>query len=463
MKVLGKVALAAVALSLVGRAPASAQAWKWDWGINGGYSWLSDVLDQSQTGVADASGGSSIYLDNGLLGGTQLTYWVGKNFALRANMRYTSRDLKGSDMGDAADFDFVENIHLWGGTIDGMLRFKGPADEYSGTEFLPYLAFGAGLKWHNPAGDRFTCNDATEGKSWSCAPFTTGIPATPKTWAFGEQKVFTGLVGLGADWRLSRNFAIRTEVNDQIFKPQIYVATASGTTDTYTLPDGDETEAKVVHEIAAQVGLHFLFGVPRPVVAVVPPPAPAPTPIVETPRPVETPKPRIDDISVCVVDPTVAGGLRMQNALYRYEQRDTMVMVNGSNVPLRNAIGSVTVANNADWYVRGTPLMMTVGTEQVQFLTTGSPTMVTSSDLAYLGTINGLPIYADRDDVADVRDELEELNRAQRGTDLGKILSEHKDLREEMSDVKLFYVPFQPTGCVFQGVQMQQPVRKGKQ
>jgi hypothetical protein len=100
---------------------------------------------------------------------------------------------------------------------------------------------------------------------------------------------------------------------------------------------------------------------------------------------------------------------------------------------------------------------------KVEFVTTNTPRVVEASELAFLGTINGLPVYADRDDVQDVRAQLDELNRAQRGTDLAKILEEHKDLRQDLADVKIFYVPMQPTGCVFQAVQRQEQVRKNKE
>ena len=72
-----------------------------------------------------------------------------------------------------------------------------------------------------------------------------------------------------------------------------------------------------------------------------------------------------------------------------------------------------------------------------------------------------MPVYADRAEVQDVIEELDELNAANRGTDLGKILEEHKDLREDLNDVNVVYVPLYSTGCVFQGVQRQEEVRKG--
>lgn len=276
MRLVQKVALAAALLPLVAT-PVSAQRWKWDFGVNGGYSWLTNMLDEDQTGLSgDEIGGSKIRFDSGWLVGSQLGYWFGPSVGLRANFRYADRDVVGNNLDD---FSFVDAVNLWGGTIDLMYRFKKPAAEYTGTEFLPYIALGAGLKWQNPGGDQFTCIDPEESDSFACGPFTTGLPAAARTFVVAEESQFAGLVGLGADWRVARNWSIRTELSDQIFKPQIFVALPTGV-NTYTLTNGDDRVANTVHELGAQVGVHYLFGVPRPTpVAIVPaPPAPTPPP-----------------------------------------------------------------------------------------------------------------------------------------------------------------------------------------
>jgi hypothetical protein len=447
-------------------APVSAQAWKWDFGINGGWSTISKFLSEDETGLSEETPSSSMKFASGFLLGTQLTYWPGSKFGIRANLRFGSRDIKGSDMPD--DFDFVEDINLWGGTGDLLFRFKAPADEYVGSEFLPYFALGVGGKWHNPGGDQYTCADPEEDKTWTCGIFTTGaIGPNQQQWAIGEQKVLNFHAGLGADWRLSRNFALRMELSDQIFQPQVYKSSGPTTGTLFTLTDGDENESKWVHELGAQLGMHFLFGVPRPVpVAVVPAPAePTPPPVVTPPPPPPPPAPTRETVTVCVIDPTAPGGIRMETTAFYMSNapRDTMIVVNGQEVLLRNAVGNVVVATNADWYVRGQPLTMTVGKEKIEFQTTGTARMVEASDLAFLGTVNGMAIYADKDDVTDIREEIDELNRANRGSDLAKILEEHKDLREDLAKVRTFYVPLQPTGCVFQAVLQQEQVRKNKQ
>jgi hypothetical protein len=452
MKLFGKVALAAALVPLVA-APVSAQRWKADFGINGGYSWLTNFLGEEETGLTDAAG-SKIRFSSGWMAGSQLTYWPAAKFGLRANFRYADREINGDDFDDIAeDLSLWESVNLWGGTIDLMFRFNEPAAEYNGMEFLPYLALGAGGKWHNPSNDRFTCTDLEESDAQTCAPFTTGT----STFALAESRRFAGLIGLGADWRVARNWSLRTELSDQIFKPRVYAVTPAGG-NNFTLPNGDENPAKVVHELGAQVGLHYLFGVPRPQrVAVVVPAPPAPAP------PAPPPAPREETITVCVIDPTATGGMRTESAIFLPEKGDTLLTVNGQRVLLRDAVGNVVVASNANWHVSGAPLVMMIGTEKVEFVTIGTARMVEASDLAFMGTINGLPVYADRDEVQDVIAEIDELNRAQRGAELGKILSEHKDLHEDLADVKIFYVPLQPTGCVFQAVQIREQVRKNKE
>jgi hypothetical protein len=450
MRLVRNAAMAAALLSLAA-APTSAQQWKWDWGINVGYSWLGNILDEEDTGLPDDLGGQKIFLKNGSLVGTQFTFWTGPKFGLRLNARYGSRDLKGNNLDDVnEDFDFVEDVNLWGTTLDGLIRFKAPQPEFAGMEMLPYLALGAGLKWHNPSGDNFTCTDTVENEQFACAPFTAGT----QTFAMAEANNVMGLIGLGADWRLGRSLALRTEIGDRIWDVRVHPVTAAGGTNFNTAA-GDDDVSDDIHEIYGQLGLTFLFGVARPVaVAVAPAPEPAPAPV--------TPAPEIrrESISVCVIDPTAPGGIRMQTATL-IEGRDTVVTVSGTDRPLRDAVGNVMVASNADWYVRGQPLTMNIGTQKVEFATYGTARTIESGDLAFLGTVNGVPVYADRDEVQDVIEELNELNRAQRGRDLGKLLEEHKDLREDLEDVKVVYVPLYSTGCVFQGVQRQEEVRKG--
>jgi hypothetical protein len=437
MKLASKAVLLGALMLPMAAAPASAQSWKWDLSLGGGYAWYRSFLDNTNApGLAEDD---KVKFNKSPFLGAQLTFWPSQRIGIRVNGTYADTDVQSDD-----DVTYLESVNLWSGTGDLLFRFKRPAEEFAGMEVLPYLALGAGVKWMNGAEDMETCNDVEEGESFNCNTFTVGT----QRFALAESNNLMGLVGLGADWRFSRSLALRTEIGDRIWDARVHPLSAVGnnTTDTDVSDD--------IHEVYGQVGLTFLFGVARPPVVAVAPPAPAPTP-----TPV-TPEVRRESISVCVVDPTAPGGIRMQTATL-IEGRDTVITVGGSDRPFRESVGNVMVASNADWYVRGQPLSMTVGNQKVEFATYGSARTIEATDLSFLGTVNGVPVYADKDEVADVIEELNELNRAQRGTDLGKILEEHKDLREDLEDVKVVYVPLYSTGCVFQGVQRQEEVRKG--
>ncbi len=435
MRLASKVALVGTLLLPVAAAPAAAQSWKWDLTLGGGYSWFNNNIDQDHApGLADDDAigfGSAPFLPR-LCG-----FWPSQRIGLRANATYADTDFEN----DAATY--VGTVNLWSGTGDLLFRFRQPAEEFTSMELLPYLALGVGAKWVNPAGTGATCTDTEEGEDFECSTFD----AAGTRFALAKATTLMGLVGLGADWRLARNIGLRTEVGDRIWDAPIHAL------DALTNNTTDEDVGGAVHELYGQLGLSFLFGVQSPPVVAVapPPPAPAPTPVPEVRR---------EAISVCVIDPTSPGGVRMQAATL-IEGRDTVITVGGTDRPLRESVGNVMVASNADWYVRGQPLTMNIGTQSVEFATYGTARTIEATELAFLGTVNGVPVYADRDEVQDVIEELNELNRAQAGTDLGKILEEHKDLREDLNDVKVLYVPLYSTGCVFQGVQRQEEVRKG--
>lgn len=441
MKVLVRVAAAAALLVPLVASPASAQRYKVDFGLNGGYSWYSAMLGSDETGAED----EDARFDANWLAGSQLTFWFTPRIGLRANMTYTDTDLK------VEDFTAHDHMNLWSGTGDLMFRFREPNEEWLGSEMLPYIALGLGGKWINPAADWATCSGGEEDEESSCHPFTAGNQA----FAIEEATSLAGLVGLGTDWRVAPNFAVRLEVNDRIYKPEVYEISGTGSAFTRS----GENVSKVVHEIGGQIGLHILAGLQQPeVVAVAPAPPPPPPPPAEEPPP----PPREESIMVCVVDPTDPAGLRMQEAVYLVDAGDTVVVVNGQRQPLNSAVGTVVVAGNQPWFVSGAPLVVDVGATNYEYLTYQGAVRIEPSRLTYLGTVNGLPVYADRDQVADVADQLADVREAQATGELDDILDEEEDLREAVDALQVVYVPLQPTGCVFQPLQRQQQVRKGK-
>ncbi|MGQ0560817.1 MAG: hypothetical protein ACT443_02970 [Gemmatimonadota bacterium] len=457
MKLVRVVAMLGALLVPVVTSPASAQSWKWDLNVNGGYSWFNDMLSAENSGISGA-GEDDLKFEAGPLVGAQLTFWPSTRIGIRVNGTYADNALEANNFTMTSPLNSgLDHVNLWSASGDLLFRFVRPDEDFDGMEFLPYLALGLGAKWHNPAGDAFTCRDVEEGKTFSCAPLTIQSGSTAgSNFALAEANSLMGLVGLGADWRIARSFAIRTEVGDRIWDARLHATTGTPTTgNTITLAQGDTDFGDDVHEIYAQAGLTFLFGVARPeVVAVVAPPAPVepePAPVISR-----------EAITVCVIDPTAPGGIRLQTATL-VGGRDTVVVVGGTDRPLTESVGNVVIASNADWFVRGQPLVINVGDDNtLEFLTVGSTRMIESGDLAFVGTLNGMAVYADRDDVADIIVELDEINRTRPGTDLSVILTDNRVLRTELEDVDVLYVPTAATGCVFQAVQLQEQVRKGK-
>jgi hypothetical protein len=222
------------------------------------------------------------------------------------------------------------------------------------------------------------------------------------------------------------------------------------------------------HEPAANVNLHaraglsLLLGGSERVAAVTsapPPPQPAP---VTTALPAPPPPPVENAIAVCVIDPAQPFGIRMQNALYRVEQGDTVVMQNGDRVPLSQVAGNAMVVGDAGWYLRGEQLSMTVGSQTVRYLAYPSATQIDPNRIAYIGDINGYPVYADRDAISDFSSALNTARAAHPNGDLGAILAERRDLRDALEDVAILYVPLQRTDCIFQPMQLMDPVIKGR-
>ena len=165
---------------------------------------------------------------------------------------------------------------------------------------------------------------------------------------------------------------------------------------------------------------------------------------------------------VCVIDPAAPGGIRMQEAWFRHEQRDTVVDAAGQRVALRTQIGDVPTAARADWYVRGEPLNFMVGTRRMEFHTYQTPRLIEPAMLTYLGRVNGVPVYADRDQAQRFAAQLQTARAAQTNHELAAMLTANRELRDGIADLGVLYVPMQPIGCVFQGLQQMEGVGKGK-
>jgi hypothetical protein len=481
MQVLRRAAIAmALALPLA-TLPLTAQKYRWDFNVNGGYSWLTgDLVDRDvflfdDLDVIDEldflDPFRDVSLGNGPIFGAQLGYWFGgsKRVGLRANFAFTDSDVETFGRVDRLFIDediifgrgdfFDTDVNLWSGSGDLLVRFKTPNTRWDGMEWLPYVALGLGAQWINPAGSTFTLVDNIDidiGDGINIGG-NSGVPIACRRrlvfetlldnnrCAFLEEgSSLMGLLAIGMDLRLAPSFAIRLEFGDRIYEAPIAAAVAFDEDFPFVfanIGDFDNT----VNQLYLTAGAAILFGLEHPPrrVTVVPRPAPPPPP-----------PPATEEITVCVIDPTYAGGVRNITATRHLSTGDTTVMKNGQSVPLSVAVGTVPVASNSTWYISGAPLEIGTAPNRLVYVSVGGARMINPDELAYLGTINGMPVFADRLTLAPV------LMNLGPNTDLNRLVTESSGAREALESVTTVYVPLQPTGCVFQAMQKQVEVRK---
>ena len=481
MQVLRRAALAMAFTLPLAALPLDAQFYKWDFNVNGGYSWLSgDMFDRNDFDVFDdfdidgfdfLNGGNTVSLGDGGTVGAQLGYWFSKRFGLRANFAYADSDIPRRDdlLFDPDIFDpilfndfglFDHDVNLWSGTGDVLIRLNTPRTRWDGFEWLPYVALGIGAQWINASGSGFSVIDNIDidldgdldgfidvggdnGLPIRCS-ITTIVP---RTCAFlKDGSTLSGLIGLGMDFRFAPSFAVRLEVADRIYQPDV-VRVVQDDLFPFVFAEVGGDLGSTINQISLTLGANFLFGLQHPParVVVAPPPRPAPPP---------PPPPSTEEITVCVVDPTYAGGLRNITATRNLTTGDTTVMKNGDRVQLHDAVGNVPTASNSSWYVSGAPLEIGMAPNSIKYLTVGGARNIEPNDLAFIGTINGIPVFADRMTLSPV------LSNLGPNTDLNRLLMEAPNARAALETVSVIYVPLQPTGCVFQALQKQVEVRK---
>lgn len=435
-------ALAVAVTGLFGAAPADAQdfpGYRFDLGINGGFAWYSDILDDTHLG--DAQNDNDVKFESGWILGANATYWATPMFGIRANGTYSERPLVlGSfDELDAndEDNDLMEDVNLWSASGDLMFRPMAEGLRFGRLASMPFLALGVGVKSINIAGEEPVTADKG-GRFFN---------AGGQRWALVEDKQLMGLAAIGTDFRLADNFALRLELGDRFWDGPVW-------SEADIAAGNEEDTGNVVHELYLTLGTQFLLGLEAPEVVAVAPAPPAPRPQPE-PEPVE------ERIRVCVVDPSVEGGLTTVDAIYLPETRDTVVVRNGTRRAFSTVVPRVTVANEADWFVRGEPLTMTLADDAtIEYTTWQSARMIDADQLTLVGTSRGLPVYASVDDVRDFRTDWDAARRAAGTDDLDAIVAQNAALAAELEDVEFLYVPLRPTGCVFQTVRVVEQVQK---
>lgn len=457
-----RVVLAGVAMLCTAVATAEAQSYRFDVGVNGGFSIWTKALS------ADETGGAAAKFSSGWLTGAQLTLWPASRIGIRANGAYEDRSLEGSD-GDlvavAGGPESLEHVNIWSGTLDLLFRLRQPAMDFQSGEWLPYIAVGGGVRWVNPAGDPHTTIDPPNEKFWTSVPFR-GSSTASRAFSLGELYQPMFLAGLGSDVRVAPSVAVRLEIGDRMSKPKIYEIQTNASPTTSVAINGEDNQASLAHELYGQLGLHLTFGGARAmaVVAAPPPetPPPPPPPPPAAPPPAPPPAPREEQITVCVIDPATSGGMRSVSAVRVLSTGDTMVVRGADRVPFNTTVPTVTVVGTTDWYIAGRPLAVPIAQRQAQYLATGRASPMGTGQLVLVGSVQGVPLYAERSTLGASADRLQQMN-ANGPIDLAATLRTDAELRTTFASVQTLYVPSQTVGCVFQPLQLQEDVRKGGQ
>jgi opacity protein-like surface antigen len=466
MEIFRKAALTMAFALPLGAVPLTAQVYHWDATAFGGYSWLTGkVLDRADFDFlfdndVDVLDNDHVNLGNGGMFGGQLGYWFNNRWGLRGNFAYTNSDVEARRFvfnGDPFDL-FDHNVNLYGLTGDLMVRLNTPRTRWDGFEWLPYVALGIGAQWVSPGGTDFRIIDddfdtiIDDDLIDDDRDGTDAIPircsAILDRCAVLEQSTrFTGLAAIGMDFRFTPSFGLRLEAGDRIWEAPVKEVFVDPDFPFFFVESRDL--GNTINQLYVTLGATFMFGFEHPPVrAAAVPPRPAPPP------PPPPPPPSTEQISVCVVDPTSAEGVRMITATRNLTTGDTTVNKNGTTMSLSSALGNVPVAGNATWYIRGAPLTLGMGPKPLQFTPVGGERHIEASQLAYLGTVDGMPVFADRNTVAPG------LTNLGPNTDLNRLLTESADARKAFESVSVLYVPTQPSGCAFTAVQKVQEVRK---
>ena len=160
-----------------------------------------------------------------------------------------------------------------------------------------------------------------------------------------------------------------------------------------------------------------------------------------------------------MADPIAPGGIMTISGIYRSATRDTVVLQAAGRLPLAKVSESIPVAQNSPWYAASQPLSIVVGRRRSEFARYATPRIIAPGEIALLGRMAGLGVYAPAREVAPMRAILEAESAA--GKDLERTLNAHREIQAAMDKIELLYVPVQAAGCVFQPLRRVARQRRG--
>jgi hypothetical protein len=449
--ILKGVALSAVAAAVMAM-PAQSQTGRFGLGIHGA------VMHP-----ADQANGPNTYLgfdEKPGLGGS-LNLWLGetRRWGLLTNGTWSKWGRFEAGTTALNPFPNKEVTMAMG---DLSLAFR-PITPSGSSRFLPYLSLGLGALHINPHNTTPFTSDTSicaNGGGSTC-DFTAANVRLDQS----KHTDWAGVGAVGTDFFFTPSVALRLEAKDYYTDEAAYKRLTTG-----TFHNGD-------HNLLFTGGLAFYMGGSgvsepgfvreEPIIVTPPPaapaPAPAPAPVVTTPAP-----PAEESVTMCIVDPSNLQA-RTISATRVISDNTVYVNQNGQRVLFENAYpaSSPIYVRGATWYMNDQPLVVDLepatskvtaaDRNRLELVLFGSPMQRTATDLVFMGTINGTPVYASRTDVVSLQPRLE--GHFSTSKDLATILREDATLAKDMGAVSTYYVAVEPN-CVFQPVSVTHFVRR---
>lgn len=366
--------------------------------------------------------------------GADLDFWFGQ--ARRWGLGFEGTWTNGSELDTSPGplgGDYGSPVDIWQYDASLQVRLARPT---MNTRVLPWLSLGAGGYMVNP-------DDESE------SPFPLVIEEADVRLDTESHTEFAIVGGIGLDFFLSPGVALRLEAKDYYTHDSPYQRLSSA-----EFHDGG-------HNLLFNAGLAFHFGGRQveepgfvreePEVVVV---APRPEPVI-----VE------ENITVCVVDDD-GYDLRTVQAIRIPSRNETVVMQNGQRVAFSTVYPTTSplYAKSSTWYMNDQPLVVYLDDSstmtdrnRLEFVRFGTAARRPASDLVFVGTINGTPVYGARADVQPFQTRLER-HLSMHG-ELGDIFDADPELAVEFGEINSLYVPVEPD-CVFQPVSTTHFVRR---
>jgi len=423
--------------------PVQAQTGSWALGLHAGYMNPGDIAEGPQ---------ETLNFDETIGIGAGLDFWFGaaRRWGLALEGTWTNWNEWDTNFG--GDFGHPTQMLQY----DAALQFR-LATPSNDTRFLPFLSLGVGGVSVNPDDDLDSgfpaafCDGGT-GTSPEGGQTCDFTPADVRLDTDSHNE-FAIVGGIGTDIFLSPSVALHLEAKDYWTNDSPYQRLSST-----EFHDGG-------HNLLFNAGLSFYFGGlaveepgfvrEEPEVVVQPEPEPEPEIVEET-------------ITICVVG---EDGFKLQTvqAIRIPARNEVLVDRNGRRVAFATVYPTRTplYVKNAPWYMNDQALVVDLDEDDVdvavtertrlEFVRFGSPARRATTDLVFVGTINGTPVYATPADVAPFRTRLETHLRTH--TELDDIFEMEPELAVDFDEVNTLYVPVEPD-CVFQPVSTTHFVRR---